>query len=536
MMRGSGSDVIDDDDGDLTAQIEEQVNEWSSNSNECLSVVLIRGDESVAAAFNPEFTHAFFGEEEAIFGYQDLQVTLSFAAHDLTPQLDIEFSNKFEEQGDVRPTDIEEALREFLPSTAFDAEPPPPLPVADFRPPGQRIHEYERQGKTYQIWRASLSDPTAQHILKNMQILVPMLIDGGSMLELDQQWTAARWNLFLVYEFDQSPDDDNSKYALIGYGTSYRNFSFPERRFASGATPSDDPSDAQSLAALIPSPNSAPNEYAQPPAVSSPLELLSRERLSQFLILPPFHGAGHGQELYTTMYQQLSSPANIREFTVEDPNERFDDLRDFCDLLYLRANVPQFAALRVNTNIPTERLASKEIIPVDLIVPIEAREKLMRETKIMPRQFDRLVEMHTLSFIPQANRSRARLSRRDKSTNEHDKAYYFWRLYAKQRLYNFNRDQLNQVEHSERVEKLEAALDSVQEAYGEMIEKVKAREEHNAAAGDSAAKHNTVAARKKRKVIDDDDPDEVTEVPGPSDAPVERPTNGHKKPRVDDTT
>lgn len=532
--RSESIDIEDEDE--LDTQIAEQVNEWSTNSNECFTLKLVRSDGSVAAEFQPEFTYPMFGDEEAIFGYQGLEITLTFAAHDLAPRLDITYDKIFEPQGDVRPTDIREALKDFLPAPAFHKD--QTLSSApSFQPPGEKIREYKRQGKSYEIWCSSLVDPAAKEILVNMQILIPMFIEGGTSLELEQDWTTSRWKLFLVYEVDHSAKVSVSPYALAGFATSYRVFSFPDRQTLDlGGVDFFSPT-SQTIEAYLSNPGSQQNVLAHPDDVQSPLDLPSRERLSQFLIFPPNQGAGHGQALYNTLYHHLSSPANVREFTVEDPNEKFDDLRDFCDLLHLRAHVPEFAALRINTDIPADRLASSGPIPTDLIVSLSARERIMAATKIMPRQFDRLVEMHTLSFIPASYRSRNRITRKEKASNEFDRAYFFWRLYGKQRLYIFNRDQLAQVEGGERVDKLDAALDSVLEAYSTMIEKVEAKEREMAESGgpDDSPARTTLATKRKRPVVQDDDDED--EVAGAESATVHPQPNGnHKKSRMTDAT
>ncbi|KAF2206900.1 hypothetical protein CERZMDRAFT_122869 [Cercospora zeae-maydis SCOH1-5] len=495
--------IIDmEDDDELTAQIQAQVDEWSSNSNECFTIQLTRHDGSVVSSFQPDFTYAIFGDEEAIFGYQNLDITLSFQADHLDPQLHIKYGKKFPAQGEVRPTDIKAALKEFLPASAFEKD--APKRTSDFKPPGEKVHSYTRNGKSYETYCASLADPAARNILENMQILVPMFIDGGSMLELEQDWTAARWKIFLVYEVDKST------YTFAGYGTSYRTFTFPERKKAT-------------------------NQLSQPPDFASPLDLPSRERLSQFLILPTWHGSGHGQELYNTMYKHLTSPECVREFTVEDPNEKFDDLRDFCDLLYLRANFPDFAGLQVQSDLPANKIDSKLNIPVDLIVPAGVRKDIMTRTKIMPRQFDRLVEMHTLSRIPHQNRSRSRITKKLKASNENDKAYYLWRLYTKHRLYIFNRDQLAQIEHQERVEKLESALDSVEHAYTEMVERIEEREKA-IANGEIETSDNAAtkagAVKRKHPTITDDEDEEVEQAASPVDTGAKADANGRKKARV----
>lgn len=515
-----------DEDDELTRAIEEQVNEWSSNSNEALTIQLVRGDGSISVSAHPEFTYAIFGDEEAIFGYQDLDITLSFRAHDLEPKFDVKYSKKFEEQGGVRASDITLGLSQFMPESTFDGQ-PFEAPQADFKPPGEKIREYTRAGRVFEIWCASLADPLAKQMLENMQILAPLYIDGGSVLELEQDWTTERWKLFLVYEVDQKAGPKNSPYALAGYGTSYRSFTFPEREKAAQSdifSPS-----SQSIDDFLSAPDGQSTLLGNIADFESPLDLPSRERLSQFLILPPYQAAGHGHELYNAMYKHLTSPKNVREFTVEDPNDAFDDLRDRCDLIHLRANVPEFAALRINTDVPTEKLGRDSLIPVDVIVPLEVRDRISRDAKIMPRQFDRLVEMHTLSFIPQANRSRSRITRKEKTINADDRAYFFWRLYVKQRLYVFNRDQLAQVEHEERVEKLEAALDSVLEKYDELMEAVEAREKANQE--DEQTPSSTKTPKRKRKIVEEDDEDDDEE-PGAEQESNAPSTNGHKKTKT----
>ncbi|KAI7420617.1 histone acetyltransferase type B catalytic subunit, partial [Hortaea werneckii] len=389
---------------------------------------------------------------------------------------------------------IKEALIDFVPESAFEArEGRSAEDVAGFKPPGEKVHSYEREGQHYEIWCASLADTKAKEILENMQVLVPMFIEGGSVLQLEQDWTTQRWKLFLLYQVKEKTTS-GTPYSLVGYGTSYRVFAFPDR-----TKPSQPDLDAFSdpLENILNA-----TDTTKSLTTTTPLDLPSRERLSQFLILPPYQGARHGQTLYTTMYTTLTKPSNILEFTVEDPNEAFDDLRDLCDLQYLRSHHPTFASLRINLDIPAETLKPSHHIPVHLIVPGDVRETLQRTTKIMPRQFDRLVEMHTLSFIPPLHRSRNRITRKEKSTNEWDRSFYFWRLYVKQRLYVFNRDQLVQAEREERVERLEAALDGVLEGYGKVLERV------DAGAGEGEGVRPRV---RKRKVVGDEDEDEDEE-------------------------
>jgi histone acetyltransferase 1 len=504
-------------------ELEEQVGEWSTSSTDCFNISVVRNDGKEHASFQPIFTYPIFGDEEAIFGYQDLSINLTFAAHDLRPKLYVTHSKVFEDET-VKPTDVKAALLDFLPAEAFDATATDDSDAAGWAPPGERIREYTRDGAEYAIWCASLTDTAAKQVLENMQILVPLFIEGGTTLQLDQDWTTQRWKLFLLYQVNDKASEGNSPFAFVGFGTSYRVFTYPYRK-----EPTNEErqllhiEDADRNKVLKASADDTVAAF-QTDGVNSPLDLPSRERLSQFLILPSFQGGGHGQELYNAMYTTLTAPSNVCEFTVEDPNEAFDDLRDLCDLRHLRANNAAFVNLKINVEVPADRLQPSSPIPVDLIVSGKVTEKIRCQSKIDPRQFGRLVEMQTLSRIPPANRSRNRITKKERSTNELDKAYYFWRLYAKQRIYIHNRDPLMQLDLEERPEKVEGALDSVLEGYVSMLEKVEAREKGIETVGGASKR-----AAKKRKVIDEDDEDDGWE----DEDDEEVVSNGvHKKVRI----
>lgn len=449
----------------------------------------------------PEFTYPIFGEDEAIFGYQGLSISLAFAAHNLTPHLSITYDKKFPDQGEVKASDIQGPLRDFLPAAAFsdatrdvalaDAE------AARFTPPGKKIHTFKRNGDTFEIFCASMADPAAKQIVENMQILVPLYIEGGTILELEHPWLAERWRLFLMYKVHDKTSADTSRYSLAGYGTSFRNFTFADRKNVELESNSAD-SATENIDQVL----ARWSDAAKPEATA--LALPCRERLSQFIILPPYQGQGIGSQLYTTMYTELTKPSNVIEFTVEDPNEAFDDMRDVCDMACLMANSPEFADLKVNTAITGDKLRRDNVIPIDEIVDGKAKEVIRKASKIMPRQLARLVEMQTMAKIPRLNRSVSRITRKDKASNENDRAFYFWRLYVKQRLYLQNRDVLVQLDPEDRVDKLEATLESIQNDYERLLALVEKRKSF--VTNGKAAK-GASGLGKKRRLTDGDEAD-----------------------------
>ncbi|KAF2423693.1 acyl-CoA N-acyltransferase [Tothia fuscella] len=429
--------------------------EWSQSATETVHINLTRnGNFLYNDAFHPTFTHTVLGEEEVIIGYKDLKINLSFRAHDLKPSVKIKYGQKMQPLNEdmAQMMDVEAKLRKFLPEAAFDKS----SPEADntsttWKPPGTLHHTYTTSsGKTFQIYQSPLTNPATLAMMKNILILIPFFIESGTTGLLDEpDWSLERWNVFFLYEVDK-----NENYTLAGLSTSYRAWVFPT--LPGYSAPPEYTSD-QSYKNLRESPFSI-------------FHLASRERISQFIILPPYQSSsGHGSHLYNAMTSKFRADKWVFEITVEEPNEEFDALRDYCDMAYL-TSLPclpdcktSFAEMSIPDRIGIENFNDTSPVPTDLIVNTEDATRIRTFAKIAPRQFNRLVEIHLLSTIPRPNRSTSRITRKYSSADANDRRYYFWRLLVKERIFMKNRDQLLQIDEGERVQKVEDALLSVQE-------------------------------------------------------------------------
>jgi histone acetyltransferase 1 len=492
-----------------TPQDQANQSSGSTSSNDALRISLYRGDK-VVSEFTPAWTYPIFGEEEVVFGYRGLDMSLSLAAHNLRPHMQISWTEQFPQLGDIKASDIRGALQDFVPESAFATESRAEA-LADpdaqsFKPPGTRLHSYTHDGNNYEIWKASLSDAGAREIMENAQILVPMFIEGGTILELDEPWVAARWTLFILYEVDQK-QPDTSPYTFIGFSTSYRVFTLPDRQELAKSdhiVPQRSESDMDAILRRW-NPEAMSEDTED---IKTPLQLPSRERISQFLIIPTHQGSGHGARLYNTVFTDLITPDNVFELTVEDPNEAFDDMRDICDLLWLRKNSDDFASIKIQTQIDSAKLKMTEKIPVDDIVSGDAKVRIRKTSKIMPRQLGRLIEMETYSKIPKMNRSVNRISRKEKSTNEMDRAYYLWRLYVKQRLIIANLDTLAQLDREERIERLEATVENIQVDYDRLLELAR---ERTRSVDKQSGSNNGSSKRKKKVIVESDEGEDDAE-------------------------
>lgn len=337
-----------------------------------------------------------------------------------------------------------------------------------------------------------------------MSILVLLYIEGATTNGLDDEETIDRWSLYLLYDVTPPPKATTTPYTLAGFSTTYRSWIFPTF-------------DIMRATKQLPSPppesNGEAPKYAPPRLTQDPetflftdkfdrLDTPSRERISQFLVLPPYQGQSLGAHLYDVVFDDLVKKPFIYEIPVEDPSEAFDAMRDYSDIVYLR-KLPAFQSLSITSSLTPEELRKDAPIPRNQILGNGVDlENLRHETKIVTRQFYRMVELHLLSTIPSSNRKRARITRKAKSSNENDRKYYFWRLALKHRIYSQNADALDQMEVSEKVERLEDAVDNQQEEYEERLEGIEKRAEWAAGQGSSTGGSRI---KRKRAIVEDED-------------------------------
>ncbi|KAK2013228.1 histone acetyl transferase HAT1 [Colletotrichum eremochloae] len=466
-----------------------ETDEWSANATESLNISLVApatGATKTIASFNPKFTYSIFGDDERIFGYKDLKIDLRYRTFDMRPNVKVSYGKKFQSVGETEAADVNATLKEHLPLVAFEsarefntgAQSQPD----GWTPPGAFHSRFEGQDGTYEVWKGSLTDPAVRQIVTRVEVLVPMFIEGGSYISREtgndeDPWKvpedANRWTVFFLYRKQTSSEmSDRPSYTFVGYATVYRFFCF---------RPLTPPS----------------SEWDLPKEEFNLLEELPcRSRLSQFLVLPPFQGKGIGARLYKTIFEHYYNNPQTLELTVEDPNEAFDDMRDLADLTFLRS-LPEFSNVKINTSIALPNPPSG-IVPKDL-VDQELLGNLRQKTKIVERQFKRLIEMQTMSQLPASVKVGFGEEQKAKPTKEEKHHYRLWQLFVKQRLYRQNADVLGQLDQSERSEKLNEALGSVELEYARLLDWHTRWEAHAAAVSAAAAE----SGGSKRKSVDD---------------------------------
>ncbi|KIP10311.1 hypothetical protein PHLGIDRAFT_65891 [Phlebiopsis gigantea 11061_1 CR5-6] len=398
--------------------------EWTADSNEALTIQLVRsqkdviqGEEVNCEEFHPAFTYPIYGTDEKLYGYRDLLVDLKFASGSLRTYLNVAYAAKLPAPSPV--DDVQGLLSQYIPSDYETDLPSFEKKVEEdalaFKPFGEKIHSYTKPALAssevleYEVWHATFKTPGFREYHERMQLFIILYIEGGSYIDEDNAWE-------FVYEASSSEDKPSEfTYHFVGYSSLYPFYCFPEK---------------------------------------------VRMRLSQFVILPPWQAKGHGAALYTAIYNLTLARAEIAELTVEDPAEAFEDLRDRVDLRMLVAHAafaaeafggePSSTAGPVRTGKSKGKGAAGKLGP-----PVDRAwaERWRVQLKLAGRQFSRLVEMLQLLRIDAAD----------------VRAMRAYRLQVKERLYRFNFEVLMQLEKKERQEKLEETFQSVCEDYRRIL-------------------------------------------------------------------
>lgn len=414
--------------------------DWTTNSNEALTLSLVRAkedkkvlhDDESYEEFHPTFTYPIYGEDEKIYGYQDLVIDLRFASGSLAYFLSVRYAKKLDASSTV--DNVEGILNEYIPSgyetdeAAFAAR--VEEDAVSFKPIGKLIHSYTRplpnvptsnsaavskDPVEYEVYHATFDDPGFREYHRRMQLFILLYIEAGSYINDEEEG----WEFVVLYQ-KRKRTSGTATYHFMGYSSLYNFYCFPEK---------------------------------------------VRLRLSQFIILPPFQRQGHGSELYTAIYNDTLSRLSVSELTVEDPAEAFEDLRDRSDLRMLLAH-EQFMqegfggsnltgshdggrVVKGKSRVRTQAISGKGKGKMGPPVDKAWAEKWRKDLKIAGRQFHRLVEMLILLHLNPTDLRGARA----------------FRLQVKERLYRFNFEVLAQLEKEERLEKLEETFQSVHEDY-----------------------------------------------------------------------
>lgn len=369
---------------------------WTISSNEALKVSI--ADDQGYVSFPPLFTYPIFGDSEQIFGYKDLKIDLVFDSITFLPFLKVSYKEKLNDEVD----DVTAKLLEFLPKSTIvddevkwvDAFKKEQEELIDYNKEFELINTYNVKNEEFSIFKTSFQTSEGEKtkavdLMKRLQIFVLLFIEAGSYIDTSDEL----WDLFILVS--------NKTKKILGFSTAYSYFKY------NGAIEFD----------------SNPN-------------VKKRNKISQFVVLPPYQKTQHGSSLYSSIISYWNGNELVEEITVEDPNEKFDDLRYRNDFKRL------FEEGFIN-QLP------KNLKTIDNKWFITNANKF----KIELNQFKKLVE---IGYLYTENIKLAR-------------------LLIKKRLYEKNRDGLVELELAIRNDKLQTAYESIKQEYDRLIDSIRVR-------------------------------------------------------------
>lgn len=376
---------------------------WTCSSNKALKL-FVTGPGG-AVSFPPAFTYPIFGDAETIYGYQDLEIFLCFDHYTFYPFYNVKYSAKLP---DPEIVDVQETMASVLsPLAVFKDEEKWVDSIEEekrsYKIPGDCIFNFisslvneegDEERVTFEVYRLDLLQESALELHRRLQVLILLFIEAGSYIDS----TDPNWNVYVMYKKNGSGDP-----TLVGFTTVYEYWKYPgHEKFDEGSR------------AL-------------------------RMKISQFIILPSFQGQRLGQDLYSRLFDHWHLLDQVSEIVVEDPNEKFDDMRDRADLKRLN---------------DTCNLTEIETALMTFEWMRETRTRL----KLEKRQFSRLMEMVLLGKL-----------RKNVGGSDTTRSV---RLLIKKRLFEKNKEGLVGMDDETRRDKLQTAYEALAADYHRIMENV----------------------------------------------------------------
>lgn len=151
--------------------------------------------------------HQIFGENESIFGYQDLKVKILYTAGPLHIYLGIEYSSKADELsgGDIKADDVVNTIAQKLPDGCYFVNMDEFLKTLDkadkFMPFGEKLVEFTHKNqetgeeRNFEIYHCDYKVPAFLKFFGRLQTFILWFVDAASYIDVDDM----QWSYFIWY-------------------------------------------------------------------------------------------------------------------------------------------------------------------------------------------------------------------------------------------------------------------------------------------------------------------------------------------------
>ncbi|KAL5574393.1 hypothetical protein UlMin_023990 [Ulmus minor] len=327
-------------------------------AKECIKIYLVFSKEEVgdpsSFCIEPVDLSSFFGEDGKIYGYEELKITVWVSSISFHSYADITFQSTSD--GGKGITDLKSALKNVFAETLVENK-------EEFLETFSTKSNFIRsiisggevlQHKTYngfvnasnshldattsnfEVVRMVVAKSDAGPLYARLIPLVLLLVDGSSPIDV----TDSNWELYLLIQ-KKTNQQEEIQSLLVGFAALYRFYHYPD---------------------------------------------ISRLRISQILVLPPYQHMGYGRYLLEVL-NDVAISEDVYDLTVEEPLDYFQHVRTCVDLKRLLGFDPIQEAVKSAVSCLTQgKLSKKSQIP-RLAPPTSAIEDVRKTFKINKKQF-----------------------------------------------------------------------------------------------------------------------------------------------------
>lgn len=325
--------------------------------NDCIKIYLVSRKEEVGTSdgfcISPVDLNSFF-EDEKIYGYQGLKITIWVSSISFLSHADITF--QCTSDGGKGITDLKSALEKIFGETllenkddflqTFSTE---NNFISSVVSNGEKLQTQASNGHIshfngnsedmsydLEVFRLVVGDLAAGNLYSRLVPLVLLLVDGSNPIDV----TDPSWELYLLTQ-KKIDQPENSQHLLLGFAAVYRFYRYPDG---------------------------------------------SRLRLSQILVLPPYQHKGYGSYLVEVL-SNVAISEDVYDLTVEEPLDYFQHVRTSLDVKRLITFDPAQSAVKSTVmHLKQGKLSKKTHVPLFLPSP-DVIEDVRKKLKINKKQF-----------------------------------------------------------------------------------------------------------------------------------------------------
>ncbi|XVF34977.1 hypothetical protein REPUB_Repub18cG0104800 [Reevesia pubescens] len=326
--------------------------------NDCIKIYLVSRKEEVGTSdgfcISPVDLNNFFEEDEKIYGYQGLKITIWVSSITFHAHADIIFQGTSD--GGKGITDLKSALEKIFGETLLENKDDL---LQTFSTENNFISSVVSNGEKLQtkasnghishfngnseaastdleVVRLGVGNLAAGHLYSRLVPMVLLLVDGSNPIDI----TDPSWELYLLTQ-KKIDQPENTQHLLLGFAALYRFYRYPDG---------------------------------------------SRLRLSQILVLPPYQHKGYGSYLVEVL-SNVAISENVYDLTVEEPLDYFQRVRTSFDIKRLLAFDPAQSAVKSAVLCLKQGKLSKKTHVPRFLPPLGVVEDVRKSLKINKKQF-----------------------------------------------------------------------------------------------------------------------------------------------------